>query len=108
VGAKLARVVQVLARDIDMDSMNVCVGLQLRPRDSLFWFKRPALMRMLMHFTLFTVRQATCYRSIPFQSSLFGCKPSRGDSLWGVESSPRPPWACRHFSKGPRALSGTI
>lgn len=82
----MARVVQVLARDIDMDSMNVCVGLQLRPRDSLFWFKRPALMRMLMHFTLFTVRQATCYCSGSFHSSLFGCKPSRGDSLWGVEN----------------------
>ncbi|GAQ83221.1 seven transmembrane MLO family protein [Klebsormidium nitens] len=54
VGAKLARVVQVLARDIDVERMGPCVGAHLRPRNSLFWFQRPSIMLNLMHFTLFT------------------------------------------------------
>lgn len=59
VGAKLARVVQVLAHDIDVERMGPCIGAHLRPRDSLFWFARPRLMLNLMHFTLFTVRAAS-------------------------------------------------
>ncbi|GJP37892.1 hypothetical protein CLOM_g22347, partial [Closterium sp. NIES-68] len=52
VGTKLEYIVSVLA----LESAHVkgdCEGDHLKPRGSLFWFKRPSFMLHLLHFALF-------------------------------------------------------
>uniref|UniRef100_A0A2N9IK24 Uncharacterized protein n=1 Tax=Fagus sylvatica TaxID=28930 RepID=A0A2N9IK24_FAGSY len=52
VGTKLQHVIATLALE------NACIneffsGAKLRPRDDLFWFKKPELLLSLIHFVLF-------------------------------------------------------
>ncbi|CAI5466629.1 unnamed protein product, partial [Closterium sp. Yama58-4] len=52
VGTKLEYIVSVLA----LESAHVtgdCEGCHLKPRGSLFWFRRPSFMLSLLHFALF-------------------------------------------------------
>lgn len=53
-GAKLQHIIVTLA----MESSGVTeliTGTKSRPRDELFWFKKPELLLSLIHFTLFQV-----------------------------------------------------
>ena len=52
VGAKLQHVIATLA----LESVGMSVGgMRLKPRDDLFWFKKPELLLSLIHFVLFQV-----------------------------------------------------
>lgn len=54
VGAKLQHVIATLA----LESAGISgyfVGAKLKPRDDLFWFKKPELLLSLIHFVLFQV-----------------------------------------------------
>ncbi|EFJ17882.1 hypothetical protein SELMODRAFT_154277 [Selaginella moellendorffii] len=52
VGAKLQRIIAQLALE-NSGLSGPLDGVHLRPRDSLFWFRRPQLMMHLIHFILF-------------------------------------------------------
>lgn len=52
VGAKLQHVIATLA----IESAGISgYGARLKPRDDLFWFKKPELLLSLIHFILFQV-----------------------------------------------------
>lgn len=54
VGAKLQHVIATLA----LESAGITgfgSGAKLKPRDDLFWFKKPELLLFLIHFILFQV-----------------------------------------------------
>lgn len=52
VGAKLQHVIATLA----LESAGLSeFGGRLKPRDDLFWFKKPELLLSLIHFILFQV-----------------------------------------------------
>ena len=54
VGAKLQHVIATLA----LESAKITgffTGAKLKPRDDLFWFKKPELLLSLIHFILFQV-----------------------------------------------------
>ncbi|CAI5527648.1 unnamed protein product [Closterium sp. Naga37s-1] len=52
VGTKLEYIVSLLALESAHVTGN-CEGCHLKPRGSLFWFKRPTFMLSLLHFALF-------------------------------------------------------
>ncbi|KAL9668261.1 hypothetical protein QQ045_002640 [Rhodiola kirilowii] len=51
VGAKLQHVIATLA--LENAALGLFPGTKLRPRDDLFWFKKPELLLWLIHFILF-------------------------------------------------------
>lgn len=51
VGMKLQHVIATLA----LENAVIYPGAKLRPRDDLFWFKKPELLLSLIHFSLFQV-----------------------------------------------------
>jgi len=55
IGAKLQYVVSTLALEV-ADAPGAYVGHLLRPRDELFWFRRPDLVLSILHLVLFQVR----------------------------------------------------
>jgi len=57
VGAKLQHVIATLALET-AGLTGHSVGAKLKPRDDLFWFKKPELMLSLIHFVLFQVSNA--------------------------------------------------
>ncbi|PKI56297.1 hypothetical protein CRG98_023316 [Punica granatum] len=52
VGAKLQHIIATLALE-NAGIMGFITGGKLRPRDELFWFKKPELLLSLIHFILF-------------------------------------------------------
>ncbi|KAA3471568.1 MLO-like protein 11 [Gossypium australe] len=54
VGAKLQHVIATLALET-ADMTGYATGAKLRPRDELFWFKKPEWLLSLIHFILFQV-----------------------------------------------------
>lgn len=53
IGAKLQHIIATLA--IENAGLTGSFGSKLRPRDDLFWFKKPELLLSLIHFILFQV-----------------------------------------------------
>ncbi|KAJ8435542.1 hypothetical protein Cgig2_034113 [Carnegiea gigantea] len=67
VGAKLQHVIATLT--VESAGMSgFFTGTKLKPRDDLFWFKRPELLLSLIHFILFQVRN--CYMHDRFSSTV--------------------------------------
>lgn len=54
VGMKLQHVIATLALENAVITGSY-PGAKLRPRDGLFWFKKPELLLSLIHFSLFQV-----------------------------------------------------
>lgn len=54
VGTKLQHVIATLALE-NVGITGFFTGAKLRPRDDLFWFKKPELLLSLIHFILFQV-----------------------------------------------------
>lgn len=54
VGMKLQHVIATLALE-NAGITGSYPGAKLRPRDDLFWFKKPELLLSLIHFSLFQV-----------------------------------------------------
>lgn len=54
VGAKLQHVIATLALE-NAGITGYFAGAKLRPRDELFWFKKPEWLLSLIHFILFQV-----------------------------------------------------
>ncbi|KAM7277973.1 hypothetical protein ACFE04_005107 [Oxalis oulophora] len=52
VGAKLQHIIATLALE-QAGTSGYFAGAKMRPRDELFWFKKPELMLFLIHFILF-------------------------------------------------------
>lgn len=65
VGAKLQHIIATLALE-NAGITGFGTGAKLRPRDELFWFKKPELLLSLIHFILFQV--------MPFGSDIRGCE----------------------------------
>ena len=76
VGTKLQHVIATLALE-SAGITGLITGAKLKPRDELFWFKKPQLLLTLIHFILFQVchpRHYACFEMcsnnllvIPFQ-----------------------------------------
>lgn len=65
VGTKLQHVIATLAIE-NAGITGFFAGAKLRPRDDLFWFKKPELLLSLIHFILFQVIDVNYYL-------FFGC-----------------------------------
>lgn len=59
VGAKLQNIIATLALE-SAAITGYFDGAKLKPRDDLFWFKKPALLLSLIHFVLFQVGLVYC------------------------------------------------
>lgn len=57
VGTKLQHVIATLALE-SAGITGLITGAKLKPRDELFWFKKPQLLLTLIHFILFQVGSA--------------------------------------------------
>lgn len=57
VGTKLQHVIATLALE-SAGITGLITGTKLKPRDELFWFKKPQLLLTLIHFILFQVGYA--------------------------------------------------
>jgi len=55
IGAKLQHVVSTLALEI-MEQTGPFPRTQVKPRDDLFWFKKPDILLWLIQFVIFQVR----------------------------------------------------
>lgn len=55
VGTKLQHVIATLALE-NAGITGFFAGAKLKPRNDLFWFKKPELLLFLIHFILFQVR----------------------------------------------------
>jgi len=55
IGAKLQHVVSTLALEI-MEQKGPIPRAQVKPRDDLFWFKKPDILLWLIQFVIFQVR----------------------------------------------------
>lgn len=63
VGTKLQHVIATLAIE-NAGITGFFAGAKLRPRDDLFWFKKPELLLSLIHFILFQVSNV-CHNKYP-------------------------------------------
>ena len=59
VGTKLQHVIATLALE-NAGITGFSPGAKLKPRDALFWFKKPELLLFLIHFILFQVHIYHC------------------------------------------------
>ena len=55
VGTKLQHVIATLALESAANTGGFFAERRLKPRDELFWFKKPELLLNLIHFILFQV-----------------------------------------------------
>ena len=76
-GAKLQHIIATLALE-SAAITGYYSGAKLKPRDDLFWFKKPELLLSLIHFILFQVGLVCCdvvainfYFICPFCSCAF-------------------------------------
>ncbi|KAG6685591.1 hypothetical protein I3842_12G118900 [Carya illinoinensis] len=70
VGTKLQHVIATLALE-NAGITGFFTGAKLRPRDDLFWFKKPELLLSLIHFILFQVGKSMTHLQIV--ANLFSC-----------------------------------
>ncbi|CAM6096327.1 unnamed protein product [Calypogeia fissa] len=75
VGAKLQRVIATLALESAGFTRNgLYAGTALKPRDELFWFKRPQLILKFVHFILFqNAFEMATFLSFSWQFGLRSC-----------------------------------
>lgn len=74
VGAKLQHVIATLALE-NAGITGLFDGPRLRPRDDLFWFKKPELLLSLIHFVLFQVGHFPNWYGVEKLHFFFWCMP---------------------------------
>lgn len=63
IGTKLQHVVSTLALEI-REQTGPSARTQVKPRDGLFWFKKPDILLWLIQFVIFQVKYAMYFVSI--------------------------------------------